>query len=129
MEAKKRIPESEWTWFGSPAHFIAANECRFHMATSIGDVIVSTVGEYFPKCRDGKNPEEIGYRRTYETMVFRISKTGKCQCGCGMPEITSHGELAMAPANSRVAAHKAHYKLCNRAAKGEFLEDVNHGQV
>lgn len=41
----KRIPESEWIWLPHPAHFICSNHCRFKLATKIGNVIVSTVGE------------------------------------------------------------------------------------
>jgi hypothetical protein len=49
------IPQSEWRWFGSPGHFICARDCRFHLCTQIGAVLVSTVGEYFP----GESVREI----------------------------------------------------------------------
>lgn len=32
-------------WMPHPAHFICAKDCRFHLATYINGVIVSTVGE------------------------------------------------------------------------------------
>jgi hypothetical protein len=84
-----------------PAHFICARWCKFHLATYVGDYIVSTVGEYWPergireihaKIHDQKwfeknrhlkgdyfdaaymkrfGYEDIGYERKYETMVFK----------------------------------------------------------
>lgn len=98
------IPREEWEWFGHAGHLIVARWCRFHMATKVGDYLVSTVGEYWPerpvreihaKVHDpgwlaAKRHllgdefdaaymrrfgfEEIGYGRKYETMVFRATK-------------------------------------------------------
>lgn len=98
------IPKGDWKWFGHAAHFICAEWCRFHMATQVGNYIVSTVGEYWPprtvreihaSSRDAEWFEEnrhllgdyfdaaymkrfgfheIGYKRKYETMVFEAGK-------------------------------------------------------
>lgn len=87
------------------AHFIAASKCRFHLATYVGDYIVSTVGEYWPErsvreiharihdlrwLADHEHLlgdafdhaymnrfgyEDIGADRTYETMVFKAKKS------------------------------------------------------
>jgi hypothetical protein len=94
-EKKKRrrpttVPHSEWRWFGDAGHFICGAWCRFHLATQIGDVLVSTVGRYFPTSKPEvaipKDGEEIGWGRRYETMAFKV--TGKlCDCGCGIPTI------------------------------------------
>lgn len=69
-------------WFGSAGHLCVSNMCRFHLTTKVGDVLVSTVGEYFPD-PEAETPTKIGSGRTYETMVFQIS--GTCSCGCGLP--------------------------------------------
>ncbi len=131
------IVEAKWEWFGSPAHFICASDCRFHMATKIGRFIVSTVGEYLPdsavreilansrnKPLEGRGDarradwmkkfgyEEIGYGRKYETMVFRTK--GRCKapdCGCGLPIIIPR-ELDMNSYNTAGDATKGHMKLC-----------------
>lgn len=52
MRLKKLLQEGaskERVYFGSPAHFICARDCRFHIATLVGGkYMVSTVGEYWP---------------------------------------------------------------------------------
>lgn len=141
------IPASEWLWFGSPAHFVCALDCRFHMATQVGCVIVSTVGEYLPdhKTRErlaterdiklrGRGDErlhdwfkktggyeEIGYRRTYETMVFRIAREvcAVKDCGCGMPLIASWTELDAKGYSQRGAATFGHREMCAEWATGQ----------
>lgn len=138
----RMIPESEWRWFGAPGHLIVAIDCRFHLCTQIGDVLVSTVGEYIPdeSARDihchvhgitleGRGDarfadymrkvgfQEIGYGRTYETMVFRT--TGDvCHapgCGCGLPRIAP-GELDMRGYTTAGAATLGHMELCRQYA-------------
>jgi hypothetical protein len=89
----------------------------FRLNTQVGDVIVSTVGEYY-RANENK-PSQIGHNRLYETMVFRV--VGKCDtegCGCEMP---THGgmEIDFAPYNDRKAANAGHRAMCERwAAKG-----------
>ncbi len=109
-------------WFGNAGHFICGQWCRFHMTTKVGKYLVSTVGQYWPD-RDlrrllaKRDPEwykanaalmgdnydaahlerfgygEIGYNRTFETMVFECgAPCSDPECGCGMPSIGSgHG--------------------------------------
>lgn len=97
------IPRSEWKWYGHAAHLIVGQSCRFHLATEVGEYLVSTVGEYWPERRSreisaeihdprwlAKNRhrkgddfdwaymkrfgyEAVGADRKYETMVFRIA--------------------------------------------------------
>jgi hypothetical protein len=138
------IPESEWRWFGCAAHLVVARDCRFHLATQVGDFLVSTVGEYVPDetsreihCEvrgivlEGRGDErladymrkvgyqEIGYGRTYETLVFRT--TGDvCHepgCGCGLPEVT-YRELAGSGYTTAGAATVGHLKFCRECAAG-----------
>ncbi len=131
------IPKDAWDWFGSPAHFIGSRDCRFHLATRVGCVIVSTVGEYLPDSRvreviakvksvklegmgDARDAdflkkigfEKIGCDRLFETMVFRLSSGELCECGCGMPVIASHTELDARGYNTRLDATVGHRELC-----------------
>lgn len=131
------IPESEWHWFGWPKHFIGANDCAFHMATKIGDVIVSTVGDYRPydKFFDQKGnllsqyetlrgiakrePQEIGFRRFYETMTFKAIPA-RCDC-CDWeidPSTEGYGgqtsEFGYLTASE---AEKGHLKVCYEIAE------------
>jgi hypothetical protein len=76
------MSKEEWKWFGSAAHFICGDSCRFHLATLVGDYIVSTIGEWYTD----KKQNHFGCVETnlYETMVFRAE--GMCECGCGLPQ-------------------------------------------
>lgn len=128
------IPHSEWKWSGSAAHFICGRWCRFHMATEIGPWLVSTVGEFVHPSDSGaseateaayltKNPlgKEIGYKRLFETMVFRV--TGHCDqegCRCGLPLIEGT-ELDTKGYNDRAAANAGHLELCERWAAKEVV--------
>lgn len=96
------IKIDKWKWFGNAGHFICGSSCRFHLATQVGQYLVSTVGQYWPergsreihaKIRDIKwheankhllgdyydaaymkrfGYEQIGYNRLFETMVFKL---------------------------------------------------------
>jgi hypothetical protein len=136
------VPESEWRWFGSAGHLIVAEWCRFHLCTQIGPFLISTVGEYVPDeavreihcvahgiILEGQGDarrydymrkvgyQEIGYGRTYETMVFRT--TGEvCHaagCGCGLPLIDGH-DLDMRGYLTAGAATIGHLELCRQYA-------------
>ena len=125
------IPEKDWLWFGEAGHFICASWCRFHLCTLIGDFVISTVGKYVhPRHYAGseqaesewllKNPdgEEIGYKRTYETMVFKLK--GRCEepdCGCGGHPLIDPRELDFLPANTSGEARENHMTLCRKTAE------------
>jgi hypothetical protein len=113
------IPRSSWKWYGNAGHLVVSEKCRFHLATTIGDLLVSTVGDYFP---DGNGSQtEIGSNRMYETMVFSAKEL--CECGCGMPEIDGN-ELECVGYNDRAAANVGHMEMCLRAARGEIEAHV-----
>lgn len=139
------IPVKDWKWFGSAGHFICSCDCRFHLATLVGDILVSTVGQYFPdapvreiiaKSRgitlmgmgDARRNdymekigfEEIGYGRKYETMTFEISGNfcSAKDCGCGMPEIIP-SEIESAGYNTAGEAAISHMKICRKVAAGK----------
>lgn len=59
----RRIPESRWEWYGQPAHFKFSFNCHFHMATVVGEWIISTVGQYLPPESEWKfNADQRGPR-------------------------------------------------------------------
>lgn len=118
LAVRLRVPEREWLWFGDAGHFICGAECRFHMATQIGGVLVSTVGRYFPRHKPEeavpKDGEEIGCDRTYETMAFNV--TGRlCECGCGIPKIIPT-EIEFDAYNDAKSARLGHMAICRKVA-------------
>ena len=151
----KTIPQSEWKWYGKAAHFILGEWCRFHLATQIGDHIISTVGELFPdapvrelyaemrgKPLVGKGDarvadymikfgyEEIGYKRKYETLVFRV--TGEvCTaegCDCGLPEIVA-SELDGDSYNNAGDATRGHMAMCQKWSTPELAIAEREAEV
>jgi hypothetical protein len=110
------IPQSEWKWYGLAAHFICAHDCLFHMATQVGDHMISTVGDYRQQEKGGGLSErkEIGCGRTYETFVF--ATTGDvCDCGCGMPSLNL-SEIDSEAANDPATARANHMAMCEKYA-------------
>lgn len=113
------IPQSDWKWYGMAAHFICAADCLFHMATLVGDHLVSSVGDLRLHQGGGVRGERqtIGHERTYETFVFKAGPI--CTCGCGMPTIEGH-EIDTEPANDPATARENHMAMCAKyAALGE----------
>lgn len=133
--------KSEWIWMGHAAHFICSRWCRFHMATCVGDWIVSTVGEYVPDSdvlkilartqgkplvASGEELEseylrrfgyvEIGYKRTYETMVFKAAP-GEHKC---CPYQIDGFEVDAGHYNDADAATAGHYALCEKWSRIDF---------
>jgi len=110
------IPPKDWKWFGKPGHFICGDRCAFHLATKVGNYMVSTIGEYKVE-RNDNAWSEIGAGRLYETMVFRAD-TGICDvpsCGCGMP-IHDGNNVDFAPYNTAGAASDGHMEMCRKWA-------------
>lgn len=98
-------------YYGSAAHFILGDRCRFHLATEIGRYLISTVGEYHSK--DGLGPLEIGAGRLFETFVFVIDPVGeRCKCGCGLPSPTDFYEVDSDGYNTARAATEGHEAMC-----------------
>lgn len=122
--------ETKWQWFGSSGHYICGRWCRFHLCTKVGRFLVSTVGE-FVHPRHGKGTEQgeadwleknwpgedIGYKRKYETMVFKAGEPCVVpKCGCGMPKAIMP-ELDVAGYNTAAEATKGHMRLCRKWAR------------
>ena len=128
--ASKSVPASKWQWFGGAGHFICGRWCRFHLATQVGDYLVSTVGEYVhPRhaagsevaeaewLRDNWPGEDVGCERKYETMVFKAGNPCIVPgCGCGLPEHTGR-ELDFDGYNTAGSARAGHMAMCAKWAK------------
>lgn len=115
------IPAEKWKWFGHAAHLIVARDCMFHLSTQIGNVIVSTVGNWQPvylRKGDAMPPAQpIGCDRKYETMVFVVD--GKCEdpsCGCEQPNHNGHN-VDFDAYNEPGPATKGHWAMCVKWAE------------
>ena len=97
---------------GTAGHFIAADRCCFRRHTSVGVCRVSTVGCYHPISRDAE-PEEVGFRRLYETMVFVNDSDGQ---PVSWTEIDSDGYTTEDEAQ---AGHEAVVAKYEARARGE----------
>ena len=109
-----KIPENKWEWYGLPAHLCVSAYCRFHLVTRIGKYVISTVGDYHPRNQAYDGPaEEIGFKRLYETYVFKWK--GRCPC-CNMPKIILD-EIKSIGCNDAKTARKNHMDLCYEFAR------------
>ena len=145
------IPQNEWQWYGHAAHFICGRWCRFHLATTVGKFLISTVGEYVPgegaqtiyadvrgnpltkrgDAREAEFLEKFGFEKlgasgTYETMVFAWDGS-TCQaegCACGLPIPSSFSDLDGQRYDDAAAARSGHYQYCERAAAGKVGFEV-----
>ncbi|KKM27777.1 hypothetical protein LCGC14_1571250, partial [marine sediment metagenome] len=128
-----KMEKKNWVWMGHAGHFICARDCQFVLNTYIGKYIVSTVGELWSDriireihakvnnpewLRDNKNLlgdnfnnaymkefgfQELGYKRTYETMVFEAKKS---EHKCCPYEIIVEKEVDMEGYNTAEEAYK-----------------------
>ena len=136
------MSSNNWEWFGNAGHLICGSSCRFHLCTKVGKYLVSTVGEYFPgesareifaKSKgielEGMGDEreydflkkhgyvEIGFKRLFETMVFKAGKPcEKESCNCGLPKING-SNLDFEGYNTSGEATKGHYEMCRKWSK------------
>lgn len=134
------MKKENWVWMPHPGHFIGAKDCKFFMSTYVGKYIVSTVGEYFPDSRareiyaqsrgivlEGLGDErdfdymkrvgyeEIGYGRTYETMVFNAVKSPDKDTCCPWRQ-ESGRELDFDGYKTPEAAYAGHLAMCKKWA-------------
>ena len=103
------------TWLGHAAHFTGSNQCAFRMATRIEHaqkkVVVSTIGDYFPKSSICK--QQVGCDRFFETMVFEAGDT--MDCGCSV--IDRCGSLDSIGSNTAKEASDNHYAMIDKWMK------------
>jgi len=113
------VKREDWIWMPHPAHFIGGTDCRFFLATYVGEYIVSTVGQYRPgpPLHERGEDVEIGLDRLFETMVFRAKPTPDAECGCTF-QIDVAEEVDFAPYNDPKSAAVGHYAMCEKWAEG-----------
>ena len=106
-----------WKWLGFAGHLIVSASCRFHLATEIGDVLVSTVGAYTQPGREAQWAE-IGHDRKFETMVFPLG--APCDCGedCGSRAVADWSNIDFDGYNTPAAAQAGHMAMCEKWAHG-----------
>lgn len=128
------IPESEWKWFGFAGHFICGRWCRFHLCTEVGGYLVSTVGQFVHPMHgkgneqaeaewllENPNGQEIGYKRHYETMVFKSGAPCDAEgCKCGTPLPSDHTEVEMDGYSEPGEATAGHIAMCRKVASGHL---------
>lgn len=104
------VPLSEWEWCGFAGHFIGGSSCLFHLTTRVGDVRVSTVGDFWPPGHTGDEPKPIGGGgATYETFVFRVQ-------GPHEGDVTDWSEIDSERYTSSEDAEAGHMALCRKWA-------------
>ena len=133
------MKKDKWIWMPHAAHFILGNYCRFHLATYVGGYVVSTVGELFPdepvreiyaKSRgvtlEGAGDErdayylekigfeDIGFKRKYETMVFK-AKPSRHKC-CPFASVDGN-DLDVEGYNDAGDAYEGHLRMCKKWAR------------
>lgn len=103
------IDPADWIWNGEPGHFVGAYSCCFRLHTTVGRYRVSTVGCYHPSGteRSQESVREIGYGRTFETMVFENEQHG---------EPTRWSELDTEGYYDAEAAREGHMAMCRKWA-------------
>jgi hypothetical protein len=120
-------------------HLIIGPWCRFHVATYVGNYLVSTVGEYVPdepvreilaqsrgitlqgrgdaRLADWQQRcgyQELGYQRLYETMVFVAAPNPEYPC-CPWTA-ADWSEIAMRGYMEPNEAMDGHLELCREWA-------------
>jgi hypothetical protein len=119
------MKKSEWKWFGHPGHLCVAQWCRFHLATQVGDILVSTVGDYHRPIHGEQSEEKadtVGLNRLYETMSFKAGKPCRAKgCSCGLPEISGN-EIYFEGYNTARDAIAGHMKACELAENNKIKE-------
>lgn len=114
------MARKNWEWDGYPKHLIVAESCKFRMATKVGDLVVSTVGEYYPPDREypEDDPETIGAERYFETFVFP-AKEAQCDC-CDWAAATSAGEIKTRGYKTAQEARQGHMEVCREVDREKF---------
>lgn len=118
------IPESDWIWQGHPGHFCGARDCLFRLATVIGDVIVSTVGDYYaPLGTEGKMQRtEIGFSGDparpayYETYVFKLAPPNATRTCESCRDVADWSEIEGVRCSTALEAQAQHLTMCRKWA-------------
>ena len=118
------IPESDWTWCGGPHHFVGRSNCRFHLATQVGLILVSTVGEYRPPSSGGDmKPLGLAADSFYETMVFLVEDYPGQDCPIG--QFTADGQVECVHSSTPTEASTAHRSMARRWSSLTVAQQVS----
>lgn len=112
------MTKKEWKWFGSAGHCCVGHLCEFHLATQVGEYLISTIGGYRPNGKEYK-PLGLNYDDLYETFVFTVG--GLCRCGCGLPDAIE--EIDSKRYSCVKDAQEGHMKFCE---KYDRIENENN---
>lgn len=117
----KDVPRQDWYWCGFAAHFIAIKHCHYWLHTRVGNVIISTIGEYRP---DGPSTkaQPFSHGRKFETLVFLAKDSDR-------PEgnIADYTQIASEYTNTSEESERLHYTLCSKwsyADKQEYADGI-----
>lgn len=114
--AGARTPD-KWEWYGYPAHFICANDCRFRLATLVGNFIVSTVGDLYHSHRPNERQTlGAGDDSFFETYVFSAGSVCK-DCPCGEVRIGNGCEIEGIRAATAKDARENHMRMCRKYSR------------
>lgn len=135
------MSKADWVWMPHAGHLIISHQCRFHVATKVGNYIVSTVGEWWPerpareihaKIHDPQwlagnihrrgddfdaaymerfGFETVGYDRIYESMVFKAMPSEHVCCPW---RIESGENIDGCGYNDAGEAYRGHLELCEK---------------
>lgn len=112
------IPQSKWEWYGYPAHFICANDCRFRLATKVGNYIISTVGDlHYEHEKDRRRTLGSGDDSFFETYVFKAGARCGPPCGCNEARLADACEIEGIRTPTAKKARETHMKLCKKYAR------------
>lgn len=101
----------DWKWYGYAGHFIGGKSCSYHLATRIGDYLVSTVGDYHTA--DGKrNLLGAADDSWFETMVFPCA--GEESTGDAI--ILNWDSIDGERYAESLLAEQGHYRYCKKYA-------------
>lgn len=121
LRARVAELERDRVELGCGGHFVAAGSCRFRRHTQTRNFRISTVGDYFP---DGRDRQEIGYRRNFETMVFRTAEALVSNNeGCGCQEVSSWSEVESDGYLTAGEAQLGHERLVSKYAAAMSTEE------
>lgn len=101
-----------WRWCGHAHHFIDANHCQFHLATWVGNYLVSTVGDWWPHPGDERHALGPEPDLFFETMVFPASLGHDSDYSCHGYAVDSWAEVDVWRYQTTEAANEGHLRAC-----------------
>lgn len=101
--------EKSWGYAG---HLCVGNDCLFHLCTTVGKYMISTVGDYRPYKDKPMETIGVGAKSFFETYVFEYG--GKIRkCGC-CPEPKSFSEIDGRRWETAIEANAGHEKYVRK---------------